>query len=189
MTSAGRRVIRNRRFQVIGVVSTLLAIGFATLTYVVIVSPGESLDHPGGFTSGGRALALGGCILVAVVFGTYGAGALRVALIIDETGLVIRNPWRTTTVGWDSKPRFETRDRRQDVTVVSPRTDGAPWNTGRMTYRYGEIICSVGRQRTWIAASSRMRNRDRVADILKELRDASSQFAPKQHRDVPEPRS
>lgn len=173
VTSTGRTVVRNRRFQLVGAVSLVLAVGFAVLIAVVVASPGESLDHPGGFTVAGRALAVVGCALAAAAFAAYAIGSLRVALIIDETALVIRNPWRTTVVRWESKPRFEIRGRRQDVTVESPGTGSPPKIKGRMTYRYSEIICTVGRQRIWIAATSRMSSRDRIGDTLKELRDAS----------------
>ena len=165
--------MRNRRFQILGAVSCCLAVGFAVLTFVVIVSPAESFDHPGGFTPGGRALAVAGSALAAVVFAVYTVGSLRVVLILDETGLVIRNPFRTTIVRWESKPHFEIRDRSQDVTVLSP---GAAWIRSRMTYRYREIICVVGRQRIWIAATSKMRDRDRVDQRLDELRQAHGQL-------------
>ena len=40
-----------------------------------------------------------------------------------------------------------------------------------MTYRYREIVCNVGREHIWIAATSKMRHRDGVDDLLKELRN------------------
>jgi hypothetical protein len=180
-----RTVVRNRRMLILGVVSVTLAVGFAVLGYIVITSPSASFDNPGGFTPAGRALAVVGCAIATLAFATFGVGGLRVALIIDDAGLVIRNPLRTTTVRWESKPRFETRDRRQEVTVSSPVTGSAPFTSGNITYRYREIVCVVGRQRIWIAATSRMTQRDRVEQLLKALRDASSQFASKQPRDVP----
>ena len=96
--SAYRRVVRNRRFQLLGAVSLALAVGMAVLTGIVVASPGHSLDHPGGFTPAGRALALVGCLIAGVAFAVFAVGSLRVALIIDDTRLVIRNPFRTTVV-------------------------------------------------------------------------------------------
>jgi len=169
-------VVRNRRFQTIGTVSLLAAIGFIVLLVVVIKSPGQSFDHPGGFTSGGRVLAAIGCLIAAASFGVYGIAGLRVALIVDDQQLVIRNPYRTTKVSWASKPKFEPRDRRQEVVVSSPtRTSmgGGPGTTGTVTYRYREIVCVADRKRIWIAATARMTNRDRVDQMLTQLRQAS----------------
>jgi len=165
--SGRRQVIRNRRFQVIGAGSLLLAAGFLALTYVVITSPGVSFDHPDGFTTGGRVMAVFGCAIVVVALTGMGVGGLRVALIIDETRLVIRNPFRTTRVEWQARPKFEIRGRRQDVRVL---TAGAPRIDGGLTYRYHEIVCVAKGQRVWIAATSRMRSRARVDDLLAELR-------------------
>jgi len=94
--SGGRRIVRNPRFRLIGAVSLLLAAGAVGLAWVVLTSPGYGLDHPGGFTPGGRVLATIGCGIAAVAFAAIGIGGLRVALILDDTGLLIRNPFRTT---------------------------------------------------------------------------------------------
>lgn len=176
--TADRRVFRNARFQVLSVVTGLLAAGFGVLIYIVVTSPGQSLDHPGGFTSGGRVLAAIGCVIAAVTFGVYSVGSARVALVIDQSGLLIRNPFRTTNVSWESGPRLGVRDRSQDVEIISDRPNG-PWAKGRMTYRYREITCTVGRRQIWIAATSRMTRRHRVEDKLAELRDACAAFTPK----------
>jgi hypothetical protein len=162
--------------QMLAAVSFLFVAGFIVLTYIVIASPGRSIDNPGGFSPGFRALTVAGCLLVTVVFAAFTVGGLRVALIIDDVGLTIRNPFRTTKVRWDSRPRFETRDRAQDVTIQAPiTTNPLPRGPAHMTYRYREIICVVDRQRIWIAATSRMTQRDRVDDLLSELRRASGQ--------------
>lgn len=102
-------------------------------------------------------------------------GSLRVALTVDDTRLVIRNPWRTTVVPWAAKPKFETRDRRQEVNTRAPNAAG-PRVEGPLTYRFREIICVADRQRIWIAATSRMRDPDRADQLLAELRDAGSRY-------------
>lgn len=172
MGSGNRTVLRNKRFQLIGIASLLFAAGMAVLIVIVITSPGQSLDNPGGFTAGARVLALVGCTIAGLALASYGVAGLRVALIIDETRLVIRNPWRTTVVDWQSKPRFETRDRQQDVAITSPNAVGAPRPEAHMTYRYREIVCVVHGKHIWIAATSRMRKRDGVDDLLTQLRQA-----------------
>ena len=173
---AGRRVLRNGHFQLIGAASAVVALGFVVLTWIVLAAPGHSNDHPGGFTGAGRALSVFGCLLVVGATVAYSVGSLRVALILDANQLVIRNPWRTTVVRWESRPKFEVRNRRQDVNVQGPITTSLARPKGRFTYRYREIVCIVDRQQIWIAATSRMRHQDRVDELLAELRDASGQF-------------
>lgn len=137
MRSGDRRIVRNWQFQLIGLVSLLLAAGAVALAWVVITSPGyDEFDHPDGFTTGGRVFATIGCAIPMVAFAAYGIGALRVALIVDGTGLVIRNPFRTTTVEWSAKPRFEIRARRQSASVIAPNAVGAPRPPARLTYRF-----------------------------------------------------
>jgi hypothetical protein len=184
VSSADRRVVRNPRFEITGTVSLLVTAGFVVLTYIVITSPAQSLDHPGGFTPAGRGLAAAGCALATFAFAAFALGGLRVALIIDENGLVIRNPFRTTLVRWDEKPKFEIRDRRQEVSTLSP--SGGPWIRGKITYRYREIICVVDHQRTWIAAMSKMRHRERVEQMLEDLRQTGGRYR-HQHATAPEP--
>jgi hypothetical protein len=172
MAAGTRTILRNRRFQFIGTLSLVLAAGMAVVTYIVITSPARNADHPGGFSPGFRVLAAAACILAATTFAVYGVGAMRVALIIDQNRLVIRNPLRTTKIDWSSRPRFDVRDRKQDVVVYSPGVDGTPPRSGTMTYRYHEIVCTAGRRHIWIAATSRMTHRDRVDQLLGELRAA-----------------
>lgn len=177
MATAERLVLRNGRFQLIGVVSLLFAVGFGVLLYVVATSPANSIDHPGGFTAGGRVLAAIGCIIAVAAFGAYAVASLRVAFIVDHSGLVIRNPWSTTRLGWQSKPRFDIRGRAQDVVVSGPvTTDPSMQRGGKMTYRYREVVCVVGRKHTTIAATSRMSRRDRVDKTLEDIRAACGQF-------------
>ena len=176
MGSAERIVVRSRRFQILGTVSILVGAGGVLLAFIVATSPGQSFEHPGGFTSGGRVLAMLGCVLVAASFLAFGVGGLRVALIVDDAGLKIRNPFRTTSVGWDSKPKFDTRNREQEVTVAGPITTSLARNRGKMTYRYREIVCIADRKQIWIAATSKMRHRDRADQLLVDLRGAAARF-------------
>lgn len=176
MTSVGQRVFRSRRFRVIGLVSLVLAAGFVALACIVIASPARSLDHPGGLTPGVRALAAAGCTLAVAAFGAYGLGSLRVALIVDESGLLIRNPLRTTKLDWESAPQFERRQRRADVATDSPDAGSEPPTTARPTRRDGEIICTAGDQQTWVAATSGTKPPERVDQLLDELRNASAPF-------------
>lgn len=171
MKSDRRIVVRSRRFQLVGIVSLLVTGGLVVLAYIVIASPGRSLDHPGGFTSGARILTVAGCVIAALALAAYGVSGLRVALILDETRLVIRNPRSTTIVDWKSRPRFEIRNRQQDVSITSPNAAGAPRPEAHVTYRYREIVCVAHSKRFWIAATSRMRHGDRVDDMLRQLRE------------------
>lgn len=172
--TGGRRVIRNRRIQLLAVLSLLAAVGFAVLAGVVIAAPGHSIDNPGGFTGAGRALTVGGCLLVTAVALVGAVAGFRVALVLDADRLVIRNPWSTTVVPWQSHPHFEVRNRRQDVNVQGPVTTTAAWQqSGTITYRYREIVCVANRRHIWIAATSRMRQQDRVDELLTDLREAA----------------
>lgn len=157
--------------------SLLFAAGFVVVTYIVLTSQGRDIDHPDGISPAFRVLVVAICVLVALVFATFTVAGLRVALVIDQTGLVIRNPMRTTTVRWESRPHFETRDREQDVDIQGPITTSASLpQHGTITYRYREIVCVVNRQRIWIAATSKMRHRDGVDDLLSELRQAGGRY-------------
>jgi len=177
VASGDRLVVRNWQFQLIGVVSSLLAAGAVTLAWVVITSPSyDEFDHPDGFTAGGRIFATIGCVIAILAFGVYGVAALRVVLIVDANGLLIRNPYRTTRVGWAAKPRFETRTRRQDASVISPNAVGAPRRAGRITYRFREITCITRDDNVWISATSRIRSDARVEELLRELRAAADRF-------------
>ena len=161
-----RKVLRNHRLQFAGVVALVLAAGLVVLAYVAAVSPGRSFDHPGGFTPGFRVLAVVTCVFAAAGLVVIAVGALRVSLVIDETGLVIRNSWRSRAVRWAAGPEFRLRDRRQ--------TFARPGNTfGSTTYRYRAIECIADGRATTIAASSRMTHFDRLDDLLAELREAS----------------
>jgi len=186
VSSADRTVIRNSRFIAIGIAAVLFGAGMVAAAVVVIASPARTIDNPDGLSGGGRVLTAGACFLVAAVLLVYGVASLRVSLVVNDTGLLIRNPWRTTTVRWESRPRFETRQRTQDVAVQGPITTTFARPRGTITYRYGEIVCVVDRNHIWIAATSRMRRRDRVEQTLKQLRDiaaAHSRPAPSDARD------
>jgi hypothetical protein len=175
MNSDQRTVVRSGRLQLIGTLFMLFAAGMVTLLVIVITSPGQSIDNPEGFTSGGRALTAAGCAITAAALGFFGVAALRVVLILDETRLVIRNPVRTTKVDWTSGPKFEIRNRTQDVSVSTLPVGFGPATQGTITYRYHEIVCVTGRQHIWIAATSKMRSGDHFDELLAELRQKSGQ--------------
>jgi hypothetical protein len=156
-------------------VSLLVAGGFAAVTIVVITSPGKSFEHPDGFTPGVRVIAVVGCAIATLTFGAFALAGLRVALIIDERGLVIRNPRRTKVVGWDAKPKFEVDNRQQTVEITTPAAGGG-LNTNRTTYRYREITCVLRDDSIWMAATSRMRNGERVDQLLRELEEAARRY-------------
>jgi hypothetical protein len=176
--SATRFVLRNARFKIIGGLSLLLTAGFVVLVLVVLSSPTQDIDHPDRFSSGGRTLAVIGCLLAVGAFGVYTIGSLRVALIMDTQGLTIRNPYRTTRVGWDAKPKFEVRGRSQDVRISSPvTTTNQVFNRDAdMTYRYREVVCTLHGKQIWIAAASRMRHRERADDLLATIRQKSTEL-------------
>ena len=171
-----RMVIRNIRFQLLGTLCLLAAGGMGFVIYLVITSPSRTIDNPEGLTTGVRILAIVGCLIPTVTLAVFGIGGLRVALIVEEAGVVIRNPVRTTKVDWTSKPKFEVRAREQVANISGPITGSGPQAKGRITYRFREIECVAKGDYIWIAATSKMWHRERVDEFLIRLREVAGRF-------------
>jgi hypothetical protein len=148
----------------------LLALVLVAVAVVAVTAPLRSADHPGGFTPAFRDVTVVVCLLAAAGVAVLGVRALRVVLIIDQTRLVIRNQGQTTVVRWEARPRFELRGWHDSSTITAP----GEIHAARTTHRFRGVVCVANGHQTMIAATARMTRRDRVEELLGELRAAAA---------------